>query len=332
MTTNQNHFKNNELEQLTLCTVCGKDSNFIRVREDVKDWTFGCVGGNWSYDECKNCQSLVLNPRPKQNYISLAYQSYYTHSDSSDSRLMQKLENEIIYHWFKTSIGDRFNSRFSFLFKGLKSILYYKFPLNQFDSAVCGNMLDIGCGNGKVMQILQNNGWDVKGVEFDNEAAQLAQSNGLQVKVGSYEVAKEFNELFDFVIASHVIEHIYNPKELIDIMLNLLKVNGKALIVYPNPESFWHKIFKEKWRGLEAPRHISLPSKNWLISYIKSLGDYKVEFYKSNSITFWGSYKIMFQRESTVEGIFAKLIQCFPAWIIPFKMTDAIQISIQRKK
>jgi 2-polyprenyl-3-methyl-5-hydroxy-6-metoxy-1,4-benzoquinol methylase len=68
------------------------------------------------------------------------------------------------------------------------------------------------------------------------------------------------NRKFDVITVSHVLEHLYDVDGFLQECFRLLNKGGELYIEYPNPESYLCEIFQDSWRGLEPPRHISLPS------------------------------------------------------------------------
>lgn len=105
-------------------------------------------------------------------------------------------------------------------------------------------ILDIGCGFGHILSALaKENYTQLYGVDILEEAVEECKNNNLNVEQISniIDFAANFKgDKFDFIIMSHVIEHI--PKsEIIEILLaikkHLLSQNGKLLILTPNAQS-----------------------------------------------------------------------------------------------
>ena len=120
-----------------------------------------------------------------------------------------------------------------------------------------GRLLDVGCGNGEFLRFARRYGWNVVGVDFDESAVAEARSDGLDVRTGSIDIIDN-TERFDFISLSHVIEHVYDPVELIQECYALLNDGGTLWLETPNIESFGYALYKSNWRGLEPPRHIML--------------------------------------------------------------------------
>ena len=51
-----------------------------------------------------------------------------------------------------------------------------------------------------------------------------------------------------------------------------LKPDGQVLLALPNSQSFLRKMFGASWRGIEAPRHIAIPSQVALVKYLNEIG------------------------------------------------------------
>lgn len=85
---------------------------------------------------------------------------------------------------------------------------------------------------------------------------------------------------------NHVIEHVYNPDQLLTACCKLLKPGGIFVSVTPNIESLGHRIFKNHWRGLEPPRHLHIFSTNALLKNAKKSGfqKYRVSTTSANAL------------------------------------------------
>jgi SAM-dependent methyltransferase len=121
-------------------------------------------------------------------------------------------------------------------------------------------LLDIGCGNGRFLNNAKRLGYDPWGVEPDPKACNEARKESNSVIHGTVDDVDELKYKFDVITISHVIEHTYDIDSVISKCNKLLNENGILFIEYPNPDSLCCNFFRGNWRGLEAPRHITLPS------------------------------------------------------------------------
>src|SRR5690606_8649038 len=60
----------------------------------------------------------------------------------------------------------------------------------------------------------------------------------------------------------HVLEHIDNQDDILNLFHNKLKPNGLLIIAVPNHTSYDAKRYKEFWAAYDVPRHIYHFSKN----------------------------------------------------------------------
>jgi len=122
-----------------------------------------------------------------------------------------------------------------------------------------GSLLDFGCGKGKFTNLAQNKGWQVKCVETAPERAAYAKKiYGLDVSINFYTTGKIFNNVFDVLTLFHVLEHLPNPKILLNELIkhNLAK-KGLVVLEVPNFKSLQARIAGSRWMHLDAYRHIN---------------------------------------------------------------------------
>ena len=129
----------------------------------------------------------------------------------------------------------------------------------RFLSAIpAGRLLDVGCGSGEWLLEMRDRGWPVQGIDFDENAVNVAKSRGLQVECGSLEQHGLPADFFDAITLSHVIEHVPDPFQTLRECTRVLKPGGRLVLFTPNCGSLGHRFFKNHWRGLEPPRHLHL--------------------------------------------------------------------------
>lgn len=212
--------------------------------------------GVWSLSQCLACQCLWLNPRPHEDDIHKCYAEYFTHDIPVKSPPRSAVRRRILD---------------VLLFGRNREIKFYDSMFLHKERP--GRLLDIGCGDGAFLERMRKQGWDVIGFEFDPEAARVARENyGLQVVVGSLDECDFPSNAFDAITLSHVIEHLPNPKAVLQSCCRLLKENGKLAITTPNIKSLGHRSFRDAWRGLEPPRHLILYSRDTLKSVLEETG------------------------------------------------------------
>ena len=95
-------------------------------------------------------------------------------------------------------------------------------------------VLDVGCGDGTLMEFLKNNNKiDIRGIEISKSNVQKCIGKGLTVIEGDAE--KDLSQFpdgsFDFVILSQTLQAFLNPEKVIS---ELLRVGKKAIVTIPN--------------------------------------------------------------------------------------------------
>jgi SAM-dependent methyltransferase len=133
-------------------------------------------------------------------------------------------------------------------------------------------LLDVGCGNGEFLSKVRALGWHAVGLEFDPKACAVGSSRGLQIVRGSVPNTSFESESFDAITLHHVIEHVHDPRAVLDELLRLLKPGGTIVLTTPNWQSYGASFFGPFWRGLEPPRHLVLFTPDALHRLVSDIG------------------------------------------------------------
>ena len=282
-----------DLEEVVCCPFCGSNKRTL-IYQAVRDYSFFTAPGEWNYWDCRSCKSLYLNPRPTKFSVGKAYSNYYTHlvdNRSMIKRLKIRLKHECLSQWLGINLVPRLRlSKFiGYLLLPLKSLIRIPYEIEFLATNPRGSLIDVGCGGGVTLGLAKQMGWAVKGLELDPLACQAANNIGLNVVQGDYNKLSEINEKFDCVLCSHVLEHVHDPIEMLNLLTDSLKENGHLILSLPNARSDLRFHFGKFWRGLEAPRHMSIPTVDFLISMLKTLGYTNIKQYDLYEETYWQS-------------------------------------------
>lgn len=100
-------------------------------------------------------------------------------------------------------------------------------------------ILDLGCGDGALTYLLCKKGAEVVGVDNSELGLKYAKdflsSKGFQPKLilgSAYDIPLS-GDLFDYIVASEIIEHLQEPERLLAEARRLLKNEGKIIISTP---------------------------------------------------------------------------------------------------
>jgi len=262
------------VKEARYCLLCGDEGEILY--KDQRDRLFGAPG-IWSLMQCTGCQLVWLNPQPTTDSIGKLYANYFTHTAPKTDRNRNGGLRKVV----KASIlQSRYGYRMDGSSKALGSFLSCIGPLREIvgssvrwlEASEKGRLLDVGCGNGAYIDHMRWLGWNVVGVEPDEEAASIAMKSGLDVFRGSLEDAKFPAKHFDVVTMNHVIEHVANPVGLLKECRRVLKPGGKLVVSTPNVKSLGRYLFDDAWLAWDPPRHLQLFSPGALRTCAESAG------------------------------------------------------------
>ncbi len=96
-------------------------------------------------------------------------------------------------------------------------------------------ILDIGCGAGSNASILSLNGHIVDGITLSSTEADIAKKFMRNIFIWNLEAGLPIlNSTYDFILCSHVLEHIAYPQNLYNDLLNIMTNETKLIIALPN--------------------------------------------------------------------------------------------------
>ncbi len=254
------------IEGVERCPICGGVARAEEHR-DLSDETPGAAPGLWNLQRCSACRSAYLDPRPTRDTISLAYANYYTHAAAPGSALRSDRA------WLRRAIINSYRNRLfesrlrpsiaggwilASLFRARAWALCLEGRgVERLTGRTTRRVLDVGCGNGEFLSFARALGCESYGVEPDPAAAAAARSRGATV-LGAHvaDLVHSHAGSFDAITASHIVEHVHDPTELLRHCKALLKPEGHLWLETPNIDSVGHELYGRHWRGLEPPRHL----------------------------------------------------------------------------
>jgi methionine biosynthesis protein MetW len=94
-------------------------------------------------------------------------------------------------------------------------------------------VLDVGCGEGDLMQLLESRGVDCRGIELSREGVNRCVSRGLAVVQGDADtdLNNYTDDAFDYVILSQTLQATRQPRAVLE---NLLRIGRRAIVSFPN--------------------------------------------------------------------------------------------------
>jgi len=119
-----------------------------------------------------------------------------------------------------------------------------------------GTLLDVGSGTGAFVNEMKQNGWEVTGLEPDEDARRVAKES-FHCELKSTDVLLSLPEnAFDAITLWHVLEHVHDLKNYLHQFKKLLKPDGRLVIAVPNYTSFDASVYRQYWAAYDVPRHL----------------------------------------------------------------------------
>jgi 2-polyprenyl-3-methyl-5-hydroxy-6-metoxy-1,4-benzoquinol methylase len=258
------------------CYLC--DGPGTLLYEGLTDRLFQAPG-TWNIKCCINaeCGLLWLDPFPVESDLGEAYESYYSH-ENAPKHAGNPLNITARLRWFVKFgyfAGDDHQPPQTGVFLGwLKRAASLVFlPLVAYlPLERKGSLLDVGCGDGDLVQAMQDYGWHAAGVDPDPAAVQFACRRGLDVRLGSLADQEYGSGSFDAIILNHVIEHVPDPILVLKECHRILKPEGRLIVATPNVNSWFHRKFRQNWVHLDPPRHLYLFGTGTLADVVRRSG------------------------------------------------------------
>lgn len=141
----------------------------------------------------------------------------------------------------------------------------------EFDSYRRRNtLLDVGFGDGTGLLAARRAGWQAQGVEVADSAIQPARDEGFEVFHGVVEEAGYEEGAFDVVVLSEVLEHVVNPKHLLQSVHRVLRQGGLLWVTTPNGYGLSARALGLDWSVVSPPEHRLLFSKAGLVGLLRA--------------------------------------------------------------
>ena len=106
------------------------------------------------------------------------------------------------------------------------------------------SILDLGCGDGYIMEEFRKNGHQVEGIEIAENAIKKARKKGFTV----YDLSltekwtRTLKRRYDVVFGGEIIEHIFDTDQFLQEIRKVLKPRGALILTTPNIASLARRI------------------------------------------------------------------------------------------
>lgn len=261
------------LEAVDACLYCGSSRGQIAA-DRVEDWFFQSVAGPFEFMRCSECGSLWLRERLRPDFLPIAYTAYYTHEQEQKSTAKPGIRSALKQAYIRQRFAGSRSLKdltlgAAYTALGDRSATDDRY---RYAPPAPSKLLDYGCGSGAYLHQMQALGHKVVGVDFDPFVVEQVRQLTMTALTPDEAAKQDWDDTFDFITLAHVIEHVPNPIELLRKLASWLRPGGRIFIDTPSADALGLQVFGRYWRGLEAPRHLSLPTRNALISALNLAG------------------------------------------------------------
>lgn len=209
----------------------------------------------WRIVDCERCNYIHVIPVPTTEELSGIYDGQYYEADKP----VYIEEHAEDAEWWR---------------------IVYRHRLQRLEEILGDQgrrILDVGCGAGYFLESAMARSWDVLGVEPSNQAVEFARSLGVTVRQGFFdaELATEIGS-FDAVYLQHVLEHVPQPRNVLELIRGLLRPGGGVCIVVPNDYNVFQRVVRdelelEPW-WVVPPHHLNYFSHESLAELVECAG------------------------------------------------------------
>jgi SAM-dependent methyltransferase len=133
-----------------------------------------------------------------------------------------------------------------------------------------GTMVDVGAATGFFLKLAVDRGWQGIGIEPSPHASALAREKGLDVRTTTFQADSIPPESVDVITLWDVIEHVPNPRAVLQAAYRALRPGGLVAINTPDSGSLIARVFGHKWHLVVPPEHLFLFN---LMSLQRALGE-----------------------------------------------------------
>ncbi len=230
------------VEKKPFCLICNYSMHFLLKGKDFLYYTTDKL---FDVYRCPHCRLEMIYPLPSVEEIFSFYpKHYYSYSISEEKSFFHRLRQKVVDRAYNKNTSRDFYFFVALLAKNI----FEGLPLKKIGAC---RFLDVGCGDGYNLRLIEKYGWHTSGFEFgpvDRKGNIYYDQDITSVRFDG--------DRFDYIRVWHVLEHVRSPDLLITTLNTLLSSQGILVIGIPNTGSLYARIFRRYWYNRDIPRHI----------------------------------------------------------------------------
>ncbi|MGH6933298.1 MAG: class I SAM-dependent methyltransferase [Dongiaceae bacterium] len=169
--------------------------------------------GSYTIIECLECGFRHVAPLPSDDEIERWYRDHH-YSDSTRDRIDYYERDR---DWWLIAFRDIYAT------------------IEQHVPSDWRNLIDVGCGTGIFLEVGSKQSWNVVGYEPNHVAAEHCRKKNLTIVESSFPSGATNNvQAVDVIHMRNVLEHVTNPKALVQAAMDRLNPEGLLVVGVPN--------------------------------------------------------------------------------------------------
>ncbi len=261
------------------CILCSNTDD--NVLFNVKELQLG-MGDNFSYQQCGSCKSMQLQNVPENLGRYYPNDNYYSFNLGLQIRKKADFLRKLKTGYLLFGTNPIWGRLLSIGYTLPEQLQWMKDLGVAYDDAI----LDIGTGNGCLLARLFQVGFtNLTGIDpFINESHDYGCIKILKKNI--YEITGQY----DVVMMHHSLEHMFEPQLILLQAMKIIKPGGSLMIRIPIMGNYGWKNYQTFWCGIDAPRHIFIPSEKQIRILVEQAGFIIEKFYyDSSDYLIWSS-------------------------------------------
>jgi 2-polyprenyl-3-methyl-5-hydroxy-6-metoxy-1,4-benzoquinol methylase len=204
----------------------------------VKESSFAClvcgseqhrfVGRKNQVDlwKCLHCQTIFTGDRALQEDLKELYDHYY---DGAGFEI-----HPVVAHSLERVV----------------------FSFERF--RITSKILDIGFGEGGLLQMTERQGWQCYGTEISPRSLEYGKKQGWAVTDNAEHDSRFTPQSFDVVTMIELLEHVPNPQQILQSAARWLRPGGLLYLTTPNARSLNQRVLGLEWSVVSPPEHLAI--------------------------------------------------------------------------
>ena len=201
-----------------------------------------CSKDRANYFRCDSCGAIFQDPLP-----TLREMMDYANAEYSNGLYKEYLEaNDLKYATFEYR-----------LHKVMEAFQ------RQNPSETAPRILDVGCSNGRFIEVAIRNGMEAWGLELsENAIAAASPAARARIYHGDANNIESLGmEKFDIITAFDLVEHLFDPFSFLNHLYKMITKDGIIVITTPDASSLPRTLMGKNWPMLQPFQHTILLSR-----------------------------------------------------------------------